>query len=324
MNNLIIFSFIFIVLIPGIYLALRNDFLIIKNKKYNHFFIRAIYTIPLPTLFVLFFSSAVVFIFRFLLVETTNTIVNTFGEAVVLVIPIFFAILCIWFVHATYLRNDVPPEYWPDFEKYELYVYMPDIKMDENITYKTKFHTPAPKKNSKKLQKLIQIGELVIDYKYLKGKDITYGLNGEIVVNEKALELFKNNNLTGFQEQPVRNLKNSKVKTEEKYFQLIPTHTMPPVSAETKIVEYFTNHSIFMSSTVYINDRIVRYNKSVLPVSDFNVSLEVFGDENRVLYAPQNLWLVSNKVMRIMINDLDQRKRDFIPVILVEDGVTSK
>jgi len=320
MSNFIILLsiFIFITLIPGIYLALRKDFLIIKNKKYNNFFVRAIYTIPWSTPFVLVSSSAAVFIFQFVFVETTNAIVNTFGTAVVLVIPTVFAIFYICFAHAAYLRNDVPPEHWPDFEKYKLYVYMPDIKMNEGSTYKTKRHWPAPEKDLKELQKPIQIGELVIDFKYLKDKEIAYGFNGEIVVSEKTLELFKNNNLTGFQEQPVRNLKDSKAKPEEKYFQLISTHKMPPVSAETKIVKYFTNRSFFMSSTVYIGDHIVYYNKSILPVPDFNVSLEVFGDENRVLYAPQNLWLVSNKVMRIMINDLDQRKRDFVPVILVD------
>jgi hypothetical protein len=228
-------------------------------------------------------------------------------------------------MHKFFLRNDMPPEYLPDFEKYELYVYMPDIKIDAGSSYGTKFSEPIVKKGSKELQKLKQVGELIIDFKSLAGKDIAYGHYGEIIVSEKALELFKDNNLTGFQEQAVRNWKDSKIKTGEKYFQLISTYSMPPVSAKTKIVKYFPTKLSFLFSTfVYIEDHILYYDKSISSISDFNTSFELFGDKGGDLYAPQNLWIVSNKVMRIMINDLNQHKRDFVPVILISEKGNEK
>jgi hypothetical protein len=268
LNNLIPLLFVLIAAIPGIYLAARNDFIIIKNKKYNNFFTRAMYTILPTTTFVLVLCIPISF-FPDIFPETTNIIMNTFGSNVVLVIPAISGILFLLFVHKYLLRKDIPPEYWPDFEKYELYVYFPDIKIDAGGVYGTKFHTPTPKKGSKELKKSTQIGELIIDFKSMKGKDIAYGSYGEIVVSEKALNLFKSNKLTGFQEQAVRNWKDSKVKTGEKYFQLTSTHTMPPISAKTKL---------FSSSLgTYIVDHLVHYDKTVLPVSDFSHSLEIFG-----------------------------------------------
>jgi hypothetical protein len=199
----------------------------------------------------------------------TSAIVNAFGPNVVLVVPAVFATLFLLLVHKFILRTGTPPEYWSDFEKYELYVYFPDIRIDASDVYGTKFHMPDFNKNTKELKNAIQIGELIIDFKSMKGKDIAYGSNGEIIVSEKALNLFKSNNLTGFREQSVRNWKDSKVKTNEKYFQLMSTHTMPPMSAKTKFFK--------SSMGTYIVDHLVHYDKTVLPASDFNHSLEVFG-----------------------------------------------
>lgn len=318
MNNLVIFLFFLVAAIPGIYLALRNNFVIFNNKNCNNFFMRAIYTVPLTTGLVLLPCLPITLFFPIIFSGITNTLMNMFGPAAVLIAPLVVGILFILFMHALFLRNDVPPEYWQDFEKYELYIYMPNIKVDGGEEYYEANFTPPDLIDLRELQKLIQPGELVIDFKYLMDKEIAYTRFGEIIVSEKALALFKNNNLTGFQEQPVHNWKDSKIKTGEKYFQLMPIHTMPAVSTETKIVKYSTKRTILFSTLLYIQDRLVYYDKSVLPVPDFNHSLEIFGDAVGSLYAPQNLWIVSHKVMRIMINDLDQRKRDFVPVILVD------
>ncbi|WNY24072.1 hypothetical protein MmiHf6_13970 [Methanimicrococcus hongohii] len=311
MNNFIVFLLFLIAMIPGIYLATKNNFVIIKNRKYNSFIIRAIYLLPLTTILVLLPVSIIIYIFSNL--EIGHTIMDTFGEPIILAVPAIFGLLFIFIVHKYFLRKDMPPEYWPDFEKYELYVYMPEINIQGGGTFGTKFTKPINQKGLKELQRQKQLNELIIDFKSMKDKDIACTYYGEIVVSEKALELFKEKSLTGFQEQTVKNSKDSRFKTEIKYYQLIPTHIMPPMSTETKIIRY-----IRPSVKIYIADNLVYYDESVLPTQDFNISLELFGENNKPFNAPRYLWIVTNRTMKILVNDLEQHKRDFIPITLVD------
>ena len=92
---------------------------------------------------------------------------------------------------------------------------------------------------------------------------------------------------------------------------------MPKMSPQTKIKKrpaYLIEYGFF------INDGIVRYDTSVPnSASDFNKTAEYFGSSSGMPYLSQKYLIVSQKTMRILINQVGQKKRDFIPVVLVSD-----
>ena len=54
-------------------------------------------------------------------------------------------------------------------------------------------------------------------------------------------------------------------------------------------------------------------------VSDFNVMVEILGAHDGYPYRPQKLWIVTKKAMECLLTEFGQNKRDFIPVMLVDD-----
>lgn len=135
----------------------------------------------------------------------------------------------------------------------------------------------------------------------------------------KAIEIFNQNNITGFDLRPIQDYKMRTHLLDSEYFQIVSTNVFPPLSPKTKLVKKMPFH--FTDFRVYVKDGFFYYNKEALNnVLDFNASFEVFGSSGGSSGQPQKLWIVTNRTRKILINDLKQHKRDFIPVILVDEN----
>jgi len=88
------------------------------------------------------------------------------------------------------------------------------------------------------------------------------------------------------------------------------------MSLQTKIKK----RPSLLGAGFFISDKIIHYGASVrIRVSDFNKTTEYFGSNNGWPYHSQKYLIVSHKTMEILINQVGQKKRDFIPVIIVGD-----
>jgi hypothetical protein len=312
MDYLILFYVLFST-IPGIYLASKKYFYVIPNQKYNIFLFKLIFSVPALTCLILV-SSLPILLFWELQPNFSSYLIEIFGRYIILGIPILLDIITILFFEKYCIRKDIPFEYQPDFMKHELYVFMPIQKIIGGSYYKTKF-TYSKKREPKELLIGIQAENLTMDFKILEGYDVVYTNTGEIVVSEKALKIFHANNLSGFYTQPVKDYRKPPIESKKIFSQLFSQSILPKMAAETEIC--ITN---VLQLKVCVRNDLIYYDKTTLEnASDFNRSLEVLGSHEGIPYAPQHLWIVTNKAMKVLINELNQRKRDFIPVNLVDD-----
>jgi len=195
---------------------------------------------------------------------------------------------------------------------HELYVFMPHNQIFRGAFQNTKYESQI-KGTSNKLLISKQIGNLILDFKILN--QINFTATGALVINEEALEIFQKNNLTGYQMQPVSDSNKSSSVSDVLYHQVIPLNTMPSFSTKTIVQSKNTPHL-----RVFVLNDLFYYNADVMNnVFDFNVTSEILGSHDYVPYLPQRLWVVSKKAMIILLKDFKQTKRDFIPVILVND-----
>ena len=323
MDYLILFYFL-ISAIPGIYLATKKYFFVIPNEKYNTFFVRLIFSVPALTIYVLLLSL-IPLLFDFFLEDFSDYLIGNFSRYIILGIPGFVSLITILFFEKYCIRKDMPFEFQADFMEHELYVYMPNQKIISNRKYKTKYVYPTEQK-PKEFLIGTQCENLMMDFKILKNYDIVRTYNGEIVISENALNLFNSNNLSGFYTRPVKN--NRKTSSIQEPIQLIPQYNLPKMASQTRICivrvpwsKVNTRIKDWLLASYAHND-LIYYNKSVLEnISDFNQSYEAFGSYDGFPYAPQKLWIVTNKVMKILIEDLNQNKKDFIPIHLVDDEI---
>ena len=204
---------------------------------------------------------------------------------------------------------------------HELYVYVPRQKVFDRINLVVYPFRPL-------LNKILLPDfqkNLTINFKQLEDKDFVYTDLGEIIVSEKAISILSDN---GFGDSfeisqiigPVAK-KGTALKENTgrpvmmSYFRLIPKNTMPPLNPKSIIRKTF----IFSLNTLqnYVVDDAFYYDRNVLEtMSDFNVTSEVLG---AYIPCPQRLWIVSKKVMIILLQEFEQQRRDFIPVMLVDD-----
>jgi hypothetical protein len=307
--------------LPGIYLASKKNFLIFFNKKMNTFLIRLFFLIPGAFTFnacITFFLSVVVLMFSPYLDEF-----NEIGIGVLLTLSIIGSLLTIFYFKRCILKDDLPPEYQIDFMEHELYIFMPIGKrINDQASYNNSIGIRMQARdlqvNSKKsiFDFLFfrfyspQFLETTLNYKILNDNDILFTRHGALIVSNKALEIFEKSNLTGYQ---IRSILDRKTKNNLlTHFQLVSTSKMPQMSSQTRIKKGLFGALLIPNDKIY-------YNSSVLNrVSDFNKTSEYLGANLGLPYFHQKFWIVSNKTMRIMINDLNQHKRDFIPVILVD------
>jgi hypothetical protein len=312
MDYLILFYFL-ISTIPGVYLATKKYFFVIPNEKYNIFFVRLIFSVPALTIFVLLLSL-IPLLFEVFLEDFSNYLIGYFGRYIILGMPALASLITILFFEMFCLRKDMPFEFQNDFMNHELYVFMPEQRIVGGNYYKTKFTYPK-KRESKELLVGIQAEDLILDLKILEKYDVAYTHNGEIVVGKNALDIFSLNNLSGYYTKHIKDHRNPLFVSDNKKFQIFSQCNLPKMALKTKIC-----HTRVPWLAICVHNDLIYYDKKILNnVSDFNRSFEVFGSHDGFPYAPQHLWIVTNKAMKVLINELNQQKRDFIPVNLVDD-----
>ena len=298
--------------LPGIYLATKKYFMVIPNPKYNRFIIKLLYCVPALGSLTLILSLFPLYTFILFFDDFTPFLVEKFTIYITLLCPLLTSIFLISILKKYFIRTDLPPEFRPDFMDHELYVFMPHNQIFRGAFQNTKYESQI-KGTSNKLLISKQIGNLILDFKILN--QINFTATGALVINEEALEIFQKNNLTGYQMQPVSDSNKSSSVSDVLYHQVIPLNTMPSFSTKTIVQSKNTPHL-----RVFVLNDLFYYNADVMNnVFDFNVTSEILGSHDYVPYLPQRLWVVSKKAMIILLKDFKQTKRDFIPVILVND-----
>jgi len=301
--------YILISTLPGIFLATKKYFLIIQNPKYNRFIIKLFYFVPSMTVFTLILSLLPWAVYRIFLYDYSQFLIDKFTIYIALLCPLSASIFLIYIFRKYVVRTDLPPEFRPDFMDHKLYVFMPHSIMIDPFQYHTKYIYPK-KRDSDELLIGKQVGNLIFDFKILR--QINYTITGEVIVNENTLEIFQKYDLTGYQTQPVTDY-NKPPSHSGIFYQIIPMNTMPPFSPKTIIRVKRTP-----KLRVFVRNDIFYYNADVMDnVFDFNATSEILGSHDRFPYSPQKLWIVSKKVMIVLLKECGCQKRDFIPVMLV-------
>jgi len=307
MNYLPFILCFLLILFPLIYLAGHSFFFFTPNKKRNSFIIRLFFLTP-GTLIISFGFCVFVWSIFFVFFENFSySVYNIFGYYSLLPLPLFVSSFLLLFSKKYILRKDIPPEFQSDFFDYDLYVYMPSIReVDDRPA--VKIHS-----NTASISQLVNgpDRDLVLNCNDLPDKNILFTKYGGIIINNFASSIFETNNLTGYRSRPIFEKKT--ISPSNIYMHIISS-SLPPLSPLTKITKAkFPYRSLVKNDQVYYNSTILK------EASDFNRSFEYFGSNSILPYPPQRLWIVSNKAMKVLINELNQNKRDFIPVHLVDD-----
>jgi len=307
MNYLPFILCILLILLPLIYLATCRNFFFTPNQKRNSLLIRLFFLAP-GTLMISFGLFGFVWsIFIVFFENFSYSVYNTFGYYSLLPLSLFGSSLLFLFSKTYILRKDIPPEFQPNFFDYDLYVYIPSIReVDDHPAIKFRLNTVA-------ISQLVNgpDRDLVLNCSDLPDKNILFTKYGGIIINNSASSIFEKNNLTGYRCRPIFEKKT--ISPSNVYMQIISS-SLPPLSSSTKITK------VKFPYRVLVKDDQIYYNSKILKeVSDFNRSFEHFGSNTGLPYPSQRLWIVSNKAMKVLIHELNQQKRDFIPVHLVDD-----
>ncbi|WNY27814.1 hypothetical protein [Methanolapillus ohkumae] len=312
--NFLIYGVFLISLIPGIYFSTKKDFLVVFNEKYDVFWIKLVYTIPVFSMTTAFLSFSVYTFNPNYFVNLEN--ITLFYGFLSMALSMTISLLLILIVNKFVIRNDEEIRIDNEIESREYVFYICcQYKKHYNFGGKTdgtKFS--YPKRENRGLLIGIQMEDMIIDFKKLKGIDYALTYNGEIIVSEKALDVLHKYNLSGFQIRPVRNKKKNAIE-KVKYFQLLATHLMPPVRPETEV--YGTRY--LMGDDVLVIDSVSYSQSDTMNALDFNLTFEYFGNDANKPYTPQRFWIITKKARDILILELNQDFDDFKPVILVDD-----
>ncbi|WNY27825.1 hypothetical protein [Methanolapillus ohkumae] len=303
----VIIFFLLIDLIFVFYFASRKNFIIIPNRRFDSILSRALFLFPS---FSFIWLLSLIFVFHYDDLFSYPITIQLILKYPVLLSPIAIELFVILFFKKFILRSDFPFEFQPNFMSYDLYVFTPVISIIDARIFTSLKEVESLYDSHK---------EITISKSDVKGVSLAYTKRGEIIISEEVLEIFNKNNLTGFQALPVQysdqNHQNKKSKTDLniQYFQIITTRAMPPFSKKsTKKVGYSAERIVY--------DGDICYEKKVLLESfDFNRSFETIGPKDMIGYFPQSYWILSRRVVEILINELNQPKKDFKPVILVDE-----
>jgi hypothetical protein len=318
-------------ILPGIYFASKKNLFSTPNPKYNNFIFRFLYSAPLFFLINVLFSSITTYIIprKFPMFEI---LLRPFGHNSAFLIPLLFSLIIILCFKLYFLKLDADSKKDKKPQKeYDLYRYTPSNVFPNNTHYKIlntnrgKNELPIPSPQ----------GNVVVDTDYYmndKNIGISY-YGGEIVVTEKCLEIFKEENLSGYYTRPAKTTvgfrPTSMAKNTSKYAQLVCSRPMPKLSPLTKIKVFKKPFSILVPDNKFYYDQKILSN-----VSDINQTNEYFGSEISIIYTTlamfsftkpsghpvQRYWIVTKKARDVLMNRLKQEKWDFTPVYLVDDN----
>ena len=318
--------------LSGIYLASKKNFLIFFNKKMDAFPIRLFFLIP--GTFALNFGFAFLTYLLYLIVVMIAALMsasypdglNEIGISGLIILSIIGNLLTITYFKKYILRDDLPSEYRTDFMEYELYVFMPaDKRISDHDAYDMpkKIQVRDLRINSKKIDSINlfskiyspHFSETALSYEDLK-KDLLFTRFGALIVSNKMIEMFEKNNLTGYQ---LRNIWDEKTKRNlSTHFQLVSTSEMPQMSSQTKIKRGLLGGALIPDAKVYYDSFVLNH------VSDFNQTSEYIGTIFGNPYFHQKIWIVSKKATEILINQFGRQKKEFIPIMLVDDEKKNK
>ena len=300
MNILFIFSAI-ILLIPAIYLAKQKNFIFLGNKENNNFLIGFIFLLPLVLAVYMPF-----YIFIGFLYYSSWDLSAFIFWTIVLILSVPVSGLTIWLFKKYILRTDAP--YLPfeeqsesDLNIYDLYVFMPSrIEIDSRSSYKK-----IEKFWSARINK--QIKEISANFSEMNN-DILFTEHGELIVSTHALNMFKENDLTGYTTKPV--IDKQSQRESNNYFQLI-ANELQPLAPETSFIKG-------EFGTLIIDEYHVLYEEIVVSTTaDFNRTVEYIGANDGYPYCHQRLWIVKRKTRDVLISNLNKTKNDFIPILLI-------
>ena len=214
-------------------------------------------------------------------------------------IPISILII---FIFKKVLRTDLPFEDQRDLNKHDLYIFMQNKReIEDSFSYKgTGEKRPG--------YVVAQVKEISANFSKM-GKDLLFTEYGELIVSVRALNVFKENKLTGYKTKSVID-KKSKQKSDS-YFQLI-TDELMPLSSKTEFKKGLFGSILIAEDRAY-------YDKNILTTAaDFNRTTEYLGDVTGFPYYHQRLWIVTRKVRSVFISEFNRNKNEFIPVYLVD------
>ncbi|MDV0445684.1 hypothetical protein MmiAt1_12780 [Methanimicrococcus sp. At1] len=311
---MMLFFILFLIIssLPAFYIATKKDFIVIPNDTFNRYWMRLIILYPM-TLFTFLISMGMIYgletFFSFRLDD------YTFIKYAALLVPLLIAFIFIWVFEKYIIKNDIIQNSL-DIVKDKLFIYFPD---DNNRILPrkaagTKYNFPKRKPDEFLLG--IQMSDFIIAEEEIEGRDILFTLDGELIVSERVLSVFQNNNLTGYSIRPTKSRK-TKAALKPAFYQITSHKYMPPVSEFTQI-----KTSRFSVTSVPLNNEVYYDLKTLKNTSDFNRSLEYFGANDFDPYAPQRFWIVSPKVKEIFISRFKQSERDFISIFLVDSEVS--
>ncbi|MEL7567917.1 MAG: hypothetical protein AAGU27_23995 [Dehalobacterium sp.] len=154
-----------------------------------------------------------------------------------------------------------------------------------------------------------QISDLIIEKRKMGKYDIAT-ITPEIIINERLLNLICDNDLTGYEFKPVKDVKG---KEKPDLYQLVINNILPQMSNEIKTV---TDKTSFCDECkmhgVFLRSEIVYESDALKNAKDFNLSYEYFGAR---IYCNRQI-IVSNKVYDLFTNNKVKRVA-FEPVRIV-------
>lgn len=312
--NIFLLCFL-IALLPGVYFAGKKYFLIIPSQKYDSFLMRAFFLVPSMFAFVSVLSLFIYLLGFFPIGRDIAAYSVTYlGSNVVLLCPVFSDLLLICLVKKYILRDDIPPSFRKDFPNHAFYLFSPHRTIPYARAYFTKYDLLPPDKNGMRLKR--QKEDLIMDFRRLDRADMSFTTDGEIIVNENAIDVLHRYGLTGFDLRPVKPFKGKSSAKNHQYFQLVCRHTMPEMSPKTAIVPK-------RSPAVCIPDNMIYYSADVSDeICDFNLTFEIFGTDRLIQdlnNTNRRMWIVSKKTMLLLMKHFDQETRFFVPVRFTED-----
>ncbi|MDV0446470.1 hypothetical protein MsAg5_03090 [Methanosarcinaceae archaeon Ag5] len=305
MNIFIYFALVSLIFV--FYLGSKKNFVVIPNQEFNSILTRSFFILPIASGFVIFLSG--LFTIRNDYIYSVPITVDVIIENPILLSPFVICALLILFFKKFILKKEMPFELRSDFMNYDFYVFTPIISVIDTKIFKPTTEVESFYEGHK---------EITVTHQDLKRIDLAYTKSGELIISSEVFEIFNENELTGFQVIPVQysdsNTQNSKNKGSEiQHFQLITTHIMPPFSKKTTLKLGYSAERI-----VYDGD--ICYNREVVQdVLDFNRSDESISGKDMWGYRHQRYWILSKKTVEVLIKELNQPKRDFKPVILVDE-----
>jgi hypothetical protein len=308
--------FLLMAALPGIYLATKKNFLHTPNPKYNLFILRLLFTVPLFILFNGLVSSTIVYTTPYSFPSFSEGFVQTFGYYAVSVVPLFFSIIIIIIIKKYLPAFDIPSTH----KNFDLYLYIPADSLPSSRALGTKCEIINKSRGKEELLIRSIVGDLIIDGRYMRGKNISIELYfGAIIVTEEALEILKEENLSGFYPKTVKIVNGfspfSKWDPAErlKCYQLACNRLMPKLSPLTmiKISRY--------PLKIAVKNKFYYHHQVLSEVSDFNLTAEYFGSEYGDPHFVQRNWIITKKARDVLINRLGQEEANFKPVYLVDD-----